>query len=286
MFSRLPWPDPLVGLWDEEIVLLITTPVLRPVTIYEDMMRRHPDRDWPSMRRISQWKAHFGKKQEVNFRQEHPIGEQGQLDFTDINYLNVTVAGEPFPHKLFHFGLVFSDWEHAEVVLGGESFTALSTGLQNALWKLGGAPGDCRSDSLSAAYTNLTPETREDLTKRYEALLAHYGMEPSRSNRGKPNENGFIEGGHGHLKSRLDQALLLRGSRDFESVDERRKFIDVVVARNNVRRKECRGHGTCRAPAAAKAKLLQLSTLSATLNFEIAGIYLPLQWLNRRRVTD
>ena len=237
-------PDPLVGLWVEEIVpLLQTTPVLRPVTIYEEMMRRHPDRDWPSMRRtlerrISQWKGLFGPEQEVIFRQEHPIGEQGQLDFTNMNKLNVTIAGKPFLHSLFHFGLVFSDWEHAEVVLGGESFTALSSGLQNALWKLGGAPRDCRSDSLSAAYTNLTSDAREDLTKRYEALLAHYGMEPSRSNRGKPNENGFIEGGHGHLKSRLDQALVLRGSRDFESVDEWRKFVDEVVAQNNARRKE------------------------------------------------
>jgi hypothetical protein len=32
------------------------------------------------------------------------------------------------------FRLAFSSFEHAHVVLGGESFVALAEGLQNALW--------------------------------------------------------------------------------------------------------------------------------------------------------
>jgi hypothetical protein len=46
-------------------------------------------------------------------------------------------------------------WEYAEVVLGGESYTALACGLQNALRALAGAPAEHRSDSLSAAFRNL-----------------------------------------------------------------------------------------------------------------------------------
>jgi hypothetical protein len=46
----------------------------------------------------------------------------------------------PLDHRLYHFRLAFSGWEHAHVVLGGESFVALEEGLQNALWALGRAP--------------------------------------------------------------------------------------------------------------------------------------------------
>ena len=68
----------------------------------------------------------------------------------------------------------------------GESFVALAEGLQNALWGLGGVPQQHRSDSLSAAFCNLDRDAQEDLTHRYEELCAHYGMMPSRNNRGRP----------------------------------------------------------------------------------------------------
>ena len=105
-------------------------------------------------------------------------------DFTDAGGLGVTVAGELLAHRLYHFRLAFSGWEHAEVVLGGESFTALASGLQNALWLLGGAPNEHRSDSLSAAFRNIEDVAAEDQTRRYEALCAHYGMCATRNNRG------------------------------------------------------------------------------------------------------
>ena len=98
--------------------------------------------------------------------------------------LGVSVAGEVLDHRLYHFRLAFSGWEHGHVVLGGESFVALAEGLQNALWALGRAPLQHRSDSLSAAFRNLDRDARQDLTRRYEALCAHYGMEPTRNNPG------------------------------------------------------------------------------------------------------
>jgi hypothetical protein len=162
----------------------------------------------------------------------------GLSDFTDARGLAVTIAGQPLDHRLYHFAMAFSGWEHAEVVLGGESFVALAGGLQAALWELGGVPELHRSDSLSAAFRNLEPEAASDVTDRYEALCRDYGMAPTRNNRGVAHENGSIESRHGHLKDRLDQALLLRGSRDFADLDAYRRFVAEVVAQANASRRD------------------------------------------------
>jgi hypothetical protein len=197
-------PDPLAGVWDSEIVpMLEAAPGIRAVAIFEELCRRHPGID-PGVRRtlerrIAGWRALNGPNRDVIFRQEQAPGRLGLSDFTDMGGLGVTIAGEPFDHRLYHFRLAFSGFEHAHVVLGGESFVALAEGLQNALWALGGAPEQHRSDSLSAAFCNLDRVTREDLTRRYEELCAHYGMTPSRNNRGVAHENGAIESAHGHL---------------------------------------------------------------------------------------
>jgi hypothetical protein len=123
-------------------------------------------------------------------------------------------------------------------VLGGESFVALAEGLQNALWALGSAPLQHRSDSLSAAFRNLDDDTRQDQTRRYEGLCAHYGMEPTRNNRGVAHENGSIESSHGHLAQAVEDALLLRGSRDFDALDAYRRFVDEIVGRRNARNRK------------------------------------------------
>ena len=236
-------PDPLAAIWDAEIVpMLQSTPGLRPVAVFEEMLRRHPNL-LPGVRRtlerrVRGWQALHGPEREVIFRQDHPPGLQGLSDFTDAGGLGVTVAGERLAHRLYHFRLAFSGWEHGEVVLGGESFTALATGLQNALWLLGGSPREHRSDSLSAAFRNLEPDTALDQTRRYEALCAHYGMEPTRNNRGIAHENGSIEASHGHLKAALEQALLLRGTSDFGELADYRRFVDEVAGHANARRRK------------------------------------------------
>jgi hypothetical protein len=169
------------------------------------------------------------------FRQRQEAGRLGLSDFTELKAVVVTIDGEPLAHRLYHFRLAFSGWSHLKVVLGGESYTALAEGLQEALWRLGGTPREHRTDSLSAAYKNLTADEQEDLTERYEALCAHYGMAPTRNNRGIGHENGAVESPHGHLKRRIEQALLLRGSADFASVDAYRAWIDGIVRRFNRR---------------------------------------------------
>jgi hypothetical protein len=199
-------PDPLASVWESEIVpLLKKTPGLRTIAVFDEIIRRHPDLNRNVRRtlerRVRTWKALNGPDQDVIFRQEQVPGRMGLSDFTDMGDLVVSIAGEPLAHKLYHFRLAYSGWEHAHVVLGGESFVALSEGLQNALWALGAVPEQHRSDSLSAAFRNLSRSEQEDLTRRYEELARHYGMEPTRNNRGVAHENGSIESPHGHLKN-------------------------------------------------------------------------------------
>jgi len=139
-------PDPLADVWEAEVIpILEAAPGIRAIAVLEELRRRHPDLN-PNVRRTLErrmraWRALAGPEQDVIFRQIHEPGRLGLSDFTDMADLDVEVAGEPLAHRLYHFRLAFSGFEHAEVVLGGESFTALAEGVQNALWSLGGAPG-------------------------------------------------------------------------------------------------------------------------------------------------
>jgi transposase len=231
--------DPLNAVWDSEIVPLLQTEVhLNAVTLLEELQRRYPDQ-WDAsvlrtlQRRMRLWRAQFGAEREVYFAQEHPPGRQGISDFTVADALNVEIAGVPFKHRLYQFALAHSGWRHVTVIDSGESFLALSTGLQAALWALGGSPEEHRTDSLSAAFNNLTEQ--EDLTQRYSDLCMHYGLRPTRCNPGQSNENGSIEARNNSLKKALDQALRLRGTRSFETRADYAAFVDTVVQRMNAR---------------------------------------------------
>jgi len=231
-------PDPLAAFWDDEIVpMLQAAPGLRTIAVLEELRRRHPEITANIRRtlerRVRGWRAVAGPERDVIFRQVHEPGRLGLSDFTDTSELGVTIAGVVLEHRLYHFRLAFSGFEHAHVVLGGESYVALAEGLQNALWGLGGVPREHRSDSLSAAFCNMDRNTAEDLTQRYQELMRHYGMTPTRNNLGVAHENGSIESSHGHLKKALEDALLLRGSRDFDDLDCYRGFVDEIVGRRN-----------------------------------------------------
>ena len=233
--------DPFKAVWDSEIVPRLTKqPALNATTLYEDLQERHPGKFGNGgkrtfQRRVKVWKALHGPDKEVMFRQTQEPGRQGLSDFTELKDIEVTIDGKPLAHRLYHFRLAFSGWSHIKVVLGGESFSALAEGLQEALWRLGGAPLEHRTDSLSAAYKNLSVDAREDLTERYERLCAHFGMTATRNNRGVSRENGAVESPHGHIKRRIVQALLLRESADFASLEDYRQWLDELVARFNRR---------------------------------------------------
>jgi hypothetical protein len=144
----------LADIFDAEVVpMLQSFPGLRPVAVYEELLRRHPALDAGIRRtlerRIRVWRTEHGPEQEVIFRQIHEPGKMGLSDFTAMAKLGVTVAGKPLEHRLYHFRLACSGFEHAHVILGGESYVTLAEGLQNALWALGGVPLEHRTDSLS-----------------------------------------------------------------------------------------------------------------------------------------
>ena len=236
--------DPFGDVWKEEIEPLLSKNCqLSPMTLFEKLQKDHPGEYQDSklrtfQRRVSEWKALWGPEKEVMFRQEQIVGRMGLSDFTKIKEVTITIQGLPFTHLLYHFRLAFSGWCSVSVIHGGESYTALAEGLQDALWRLGGVPREHRSDSLSAAYRNLTKDAAEDVTLRYEELCRHYGMEPTRNNRGEGHENGAIESPHGHLKKRIHQALLLRDSCDFASESAYKDFLADIVRDINAHKKD------------------------------------------------
>jgi transposase InsO family protein len=231
--------DPLAAVWDAEVVPLLQADAqLNAITLLEELQRRHPGEYGASVlrtlqRRMRQWRAVHGAERDVFFAQEHPPGRLGLSDFTVADELDVEIGGAAFEHRLYQFALAHSGWRHAVVVTGGESFLALSSGLQAALWRLGGVPEEHRTDSLSAAFNNLAEA--QELTRRYDDLCRHYGMRASRCNPGQSHENGAIESRHDSLKTALDQALRLRGSRRFDDRAGYETFVDQVVQRFNAR---------------------------------------------------
>jgi len=233
--------DPFEAVWTSELEpLLEKQPDLTGITLWDYLDEQHPGQ-YPEkllrtlQRRVKHWLATQGPDKEVMFRQSVPAGHQGLSDFTRPN-TDITLAGEPFDHLLYQFRLAHSGWRHVHIVRGGESYSALADGLQNALRALGGAPREHRTDSLSAAYVNNAEKQR--LTEDYEALCQHYGMTPTTNNLGISHENGAIEAPHGSLKRRIAQAIKLRGTNEFGTLRAYREFIERIVRKLNRR---CQG---------------------------------------------
>ena len=234
-------PDPLAGVWEAELKpLLEKNPKLMAITLLEHLQATHPgayeDKVLRTLqRRVKQWRAVHGPEKEVMFRQAAVPGRQGLSDFTQLKGVDITIKGEVFDHRLYHFRLAFSHWSYLKVIQGGESYSALAEGLQCALLRLGGSPQEHHTDSLSAAYKNLSADAQADMTQRYGALCEHYGMKATRNNPGRGHENGSVESAHGHLKRRIKQTLILRGHHDFDSVHSYQAFLDEVTRVHNRR---------------------------------------------------
>lgn len=232
-------PDPFAEDWERVRELLEAEPGLQARTVFEWLKEQRPGRFQDGQlrtlqRRIKAWRATAGPPREVFFPQERAPGAECQSDFTCMNALGVTIRGRPFEHLVYHFVLPYSNWETVTVVFS-ESFEALSLGLQNALWTLGGVPHAHQTDRLSAAVDSFGGGAQ--FRSRYEALLGHYGLEGRRIRTRKANENGDVEQRHFRLKrDAVDQALMLRGSRDFESEAHYEAFLKGLEARLNAGR--------------------------------------------------
>jgi len=232
--------DPFKRVWGEVRQQLDGNPGLEAKTVFEALQRKYPgefaDGQLRTLQRhIKRWRATEGPGREVFFVQRHVPGRLGESDFTHMNELAITIGGQSFSHMLYHFVLTYSNWEDATVCYS-ESFESLSEGLQNALWELGGAPLEHRTDRLSTAVNNMTDE--KEFTARYEGLLRHYRMDGQKIQAGRANENGDVEQRHHRLKRAIDQALMLRDSRDFVSLADYKQFLRLLLAQLNAGRRD------------------------------------------------
>jgi hypothetical protein len=232
--------DPFQDVWPELEGMLRLNPGLEAKTLFLDLQRRFPGR-YPDgqlrtlQRRLKHWRATEGPPKEVFFAQNHEPGRLCASDFTHMSELGVTIAGEPFDHLVYHFVLTYSNWETGTVCFS-ESWESLGAGLQNALWELGGVPRQHRTDRLSAAV-KADPDP-ELFTRRYQALLAHYGLQAQAIRPRQAHENGDVEQSHHRFKQAVDQALMLRGSREFATRGEYEAFLRKVMAGRNANRRE------------------------------------------------
>ena len=232
--------DPFVEVWDEVKEKLELNGGLEAKTLFEDLQRRYPGRFADGQlrtlqRRVKAWRALEGPPREVFFPQVHKPGQLCQSDFTYMNSVGVTIQGQPFNHLIYHFVLSYSNWETGTICFS-ESFESLSEGLQKALWELGGVPRVHRTDRLTAAVQK--PDHPQEFTRRYAALLKHYGIEGDKTQAASPHEIGDVEQRHYRFKKALDQALMLRGSPDFASRDEYAAFAGKLFAQLNSGRRE------------------------------------------------
>lgn len=230
--------DPFEDVWEEVRQMLNIAPALEAVTVFEYLQDRYPD-DFTDgqlrtlQRKIKRWRATEGHSKEVMFTQEHHPGRLAQSDFTHMSDLGVTIARQPFGHMLYHLVLTKSNWETGSVCFS-ESFESLSEGFQRAIWELGGIPEFHQTDSLSVAVNQ--DGNPEQFTRRYAALMDHYGVKPKRINPGEAHENGDVEQSHFRLKKAIDQRLMLRGSRDFTDRDDYERFLREIFTQRNRRR--------------------------------------------------
>jgi hypothetical protein len=227
--------DPFNEAWEELRSMLGESPGLEAKTLFEYLQRKEPgefsDGQLRTLqRRIKRWRALEGPGQEVFFAQRYSPGDLCESDFTHMGAVGVTIGGGRFDHLLYHLVLPYSNWESGRICFS-ESFESLSEGLQSVLWELGGVPARHRTDRLTAAVQKTTHP--DEFTARYSALLRHYALAGEKTNANSPHENGDVEQRHHRLKRALDQALLLRGSRDFCDRQEYAAFLQVLFDRMN-----------------------------------------------------
>lgn len=237
--------DPFAADWSTVEGMLSDAPELEAKSLFEWLCEQHPDRYTPGQvrtfqRRVREWRALHGPGKEVYFPQVHEPGGRMSTDFTWMDTLEITICGEPFAHKLCHCVLTYSNWEWATICFS-ESLLALRRGVQNAVFRLGRLPLEHWTDHSTAATHE--PSIEDDAGKRvfnsrYKATMEHLGMKPRTIQVGEPHENGDVESLNGALKRRIEQHLLLRASRDFESREAYEAFLHGVLnSANRLRQK-------------------------------------------------
>src|ERR1035437_10133922 len=228
--------DPFGEVWDAVRRQVQESPGLEAKTLFEWLQREYPGRFSDGQirtlqRRVKLWRVTEGPAQEVYFGQKHVPGRLCASDFTHMTELGITIGGQTFEHLVYHFVLTYSNWETGTICYS----ESLSEGWQNAVWELGAVTVEHRTDSLSSAVNNMS--NLEEFNRRYEGMMNYYGVKPRHTNPASPNENGDAEQSHHRFKRAVEQALLLRGSRDFGSLAEYAQFLKSLFAQRNAGRR-------------------------------------------------
>jgi hypothetical protein len=239
--------DPFDEHWPEVEELLRDAPTLEAKTIFDSLDAKYVGRYEPGQlrtlqRRVAEWRLARGPERNVLLAQKHRPGEAGQTDFTSTMELGITITGAAFLHLLCVFVLPYSNWLWATVCLS-ESMAALRKGVQRALFQLGRVPLHHQTDNSTAATHRIpdgkrvfAPGGKRPFNEDYVALMRHFGMTPRTTAVGAKEQNGDVESANGAMKRRLDQALLLHGTRDFESIAAWQSFVDQVNRKANLGR--------------------------------------------------
>ncbi len=201
---------------------LTDSPALEAKTLFEMLQEQRAEPYAEGLlrtlqRRVKHWRATKGPDKEVFFSQEHRPGEAAQTDFTHATELGVTIRGTECVHMLCHFVLPYSNWQSV-TVCQSESLLSLRRGVQAALFRLGHHPQWHQTDNSTAATHTIGDRVRK-FNIEYESMIKHFGMKPRTTDVGAKEQNGDVEASNGALKRRIAQRLIVRGSRDFDSVE-------------------------------------------------------------------
>jgi hypothetical protein len=229
--------DPVEEIWEEATLMLANASELEAKALFEHLLEKHPSKIQPIhlrtfQRRVRQWRLKHGADKEVFFPQDWKPGRAMQLDWTNANELRVTIQGRPYEHLLCHLVLPYSNWEWA-ARCRSESLLSLRHGLQEGVHRLGKVAEELRVDNGSAATHQIGGGPERAFNSEFLSICEHYRMKPRTIGVGCPNENGDVESSNGHLKRRLNQHLMLRGSRDFLSEGDYQLFLERVLAEGN-----------------------------------------------------
>jgi len=227
--------DPFEDVWEKSLYFLENNQGLEAKTLFAYLQRKNPGcfsggQLRTFQRRVKAWRATADQCLESSFPKNHQPGSLSSSSFANLSNLQISVAGRPFDHLVYHFVLIYSNWETASVCLS-ESFESLSKGLQKSLWELGGVPQfhhTCRFPVPMAGT-----ETSEECHSLYRQLLDHYQLFDRPLQQALLDEIDHNESQPYRFKKALDHALILRDSRDFKSLEEYEAFLQKLIGQLN-----------------------------------------------------
>ena len=281
--------DPLAAVWPQAEAMLREAPELEAKTLLEYFVGREPwnlaDRHLRTLqRRVAQWRLQNGPDKEVFFAQDRVAGKAMQLDWTHALELGVMIGGQRYDHLLCHVVLPYSNWEWA-TRCHSESLLSLRHGLQESLQRLGKAPAELQIDNSSSATHQIGRGQERVFNREFVSICEHYGLVPRTIGIGCPNENGDVESSNGHLKRRLKQHLLLRGSSDFSSETDYDRFCQKALEQGNARRGEALGRELAVMKGLPPTRLSEYEEVYcpvskySTIRVKKVGYSVPARWI-------